>query len=141
MGLDIRGAAPADIPAMHGVRIDVRENRLSDARQITEASYRPYIAAGSAWVAEVDGVVAGFAALDPIDASVWALFVDPAAEGCGIGRALHQAMIDWARQKGIPRLSLTTDDGSRAARFYERAGWTRVSAPGAAEARFEKALA
>jgi GNAT superfamily N-acetyltransferase len=140
MMFEIRTAIAADIPAMHAVRCKVRENRLSDPKRITQASYLPYIAAGSAWVAEADGVVTGFAALNASDAKVWALFVDPNAEGAGIGQALHQRLLDWARWQSIPRLKLSTDRSSRAARFYELAGWTSTGTNAEGEVLFELQL-
>jgi hypothetical protein len=59
ININIRAATEADVSAMHAVRMSVRENRLSNPEQITETSYLPYIAAGSAWVAEADGNVPG----------------------------------------------------------------------------------
>ncbi len=64
MAATIRTAAVADIPAMHCVRRAVKENQLADPGRVTEASYLPYVAARSAWVAEVDGAIIGFSALD-----------------------------------------------------------------------------
>jgi GNAT superfamily N-acetyltransferase len=125
---------------MHAVRSNVRENQLSDPKRVTEASYLPYIAAGSAWVAETDTVIAGFAALDALDGSVWALFVAPDAEGAGIGRALHLRMLEWAREQGVPRLTLSTQNGSRAAHFYERAKWKRRGITAEGEVHFEMEL-
>ncbi len=125
---------------MHKVRNDVRENRLAQTTRITQASYLPYITAGSAWVAENGDGIVGFAAIDAPAATVWALFIAPSAEGAGIGRALHQTMLVWAAANGLRRLSLTTEHGSRAVRFYSRAGWAerRVTADG--EVHFEKTL-
>ena len=123
MDFEIRAAISSDVREMQRIRGSVRENRLSDPRRISDASYVPFIAAGSAWVAETGGRILGFAAIDPSDGSVWALFVDPAAEGAGIGRALHGRMVEWARVQGLPRLTLLTEGGTRAAQFYRRAGW------------------
>jgi GNAT superfamily N-acetyltransferase len=125
MTLKIRTAVPADIPAMHRVRTSVRENRLSNPQRITEADYLPYIVANTAWVAGRDASIAGFAALDAPAKSVWALFVEPSAEGLGIGRALYETMLRCAREHGIKHLSLSTADRSRAMQFYSLAGWTR----------------
>ncbi len=140
MNVRIRNATTADIRAMHRLRNRVRENRLSDTTRINEASYLPYIAAGSAWVAEAEDGLIGFAAVDAPAASVWALFVDPIAEGAGIGRALHLEMLEWARQQGIGRLSLSTEEGSRAVRFYRRAGWTQIAVIPDGEVLFERSL-
>ncbi len=125
---------------MHRVRLNVRENRLSDPKRITEASYPPYIAAGTAWVAETNAGIVGFAIIDAPARSLWALFVDPRSEGAGIGRALHRTMLEWARETGVDRLSLSTDSGSRAARFYERAGWQQRGFTAEGEALFERLI-
>jgi len=137
MGPTIRPAAVADVAAMHRLRNKVRENRLSNPRRITEASYLPYIAAGSAWVAEAEAGLVGFAAVDGPSKQVWALFVDPDAEGGGVGRALHHHMLRWAREQGIGRLSLTTGDGTRAAEFYRRAGWKLTGLTADGDLHFE----
>ena len=139
MPFAIRAATPADIPLMHAIRCAVRENRLSDPSLVTEASYRRYVEAGSIWVA-VDGAgtALGFAALDLAGGSVWALFVDPGREGSGVGRALHDFMIDRASEAGLARLWLTTATGTRAEQFYLAAGWCRAGAASAIEVRFER---
>ncbi len=131
-------AAVDDVDAMHHLRNKVRENRLSDTTTISEASYLAYIAAGSAWVAESEAGISGFAAVDATARKVWALFVDPEAEGSGVGRALHNKMLEWARNNGIDRLSLSTEVGSRAVHFYTRAGWTPVGTTAEGEVLFER---
>ncbi|TAN55899.1 MAG: GNAT family N-acetyltransferase, partial [Betaproteobacteria bacterium] len=50
-------------------------------------------------------------------------FVDPAHEGRGHGRRLHDAMVAWLWSSGLRRLWLTTEAGTRAQHFYEAAGW------------------
>lgn len=140
MSFAVRTACAADVPAMHRVRNRVRENRLSDPQRITEASYLPYIAAGSAWVAEMDAGLVGFAAVDGRSKCVWALFTDPKAEGAGVGRALHRRMLEWAHEQGIGRLSLSTDRGTRAAEFYKRAGWKETGVAADGELLFEMTL-
>jgi GNAT superfamily N-acetyltransferase len=138
MDFRVRRAVAADVPAMHRLRLSVRENRLSNTRRVTPASYLPYIEAGWAWVAETRSGIEGFAAVDPASTSVWALFVAPDAEGRGIGRALLREMLEWARGQGIDHLSLSTKGGSRAARFYERAGWSQVGTGADGEVRFKR---
>lgn len=126
---------------MHRVRLDVRENRLSDPNKITEASYPPYVEANSAWVAELDGSIVGFALIDGADRRVEALFVAPGAEGLGAGRALHASMLDWAKAQGIKELWLTTSKGTRAERFYRMAGWQTADLLPAEEVRLCKTIA
>ena len=140
MDFIIRAATVSDIIPMHRVRSRVRENRLSDPQRITEASYLPYIEADSIWIAETDGAVVGFAAVDEPSKSIWALFIDPDVEGAGIGRALHLQMLRWAREQGLLRLTLSTAQGTRAARFYKRAGWTEVGITRDGEALMEISL-
>ena len=124
----IREATPADIDAMHRIRMDVRENRLSDPAWLTPDVYRACLAeAGTAntWVAEVDGRIAGFCTGRVAQADVWALFVDPAREGLGIGRALLDVATRWLFARGVATIALTTTPSTRADRFYAAAGWER----------------
>jgi len=137
MTLRIRVADAADVTALHRIRLGVRENRLSSPEQVTETSYLAYIAAGSAWVAESEFGLAGFAILDRETSSVWALFVDPSSEGVGVGRALHGHMLEWAREQGLHKLWLSTSRDTRAERFYRRAGWEPAGLTAAGELRFE----
>lgn len=137
----IRAARSADVEALHDLRSRVAENVLSDPARVTESSYLPYLADGAAWVAETDGGIAGFAILDLQDASVWALFVAPEAEGRGIGRALHARLIEEATGRGFAGLTLRTAPGTRAERFYTEAGWTRAGTTRTGELSFEKKLA
>ena len=141
MSFHIETAGLADIPAMHAVRLAVRENRLSDPARITEGSYIPYVEAGSAWVARGAGrAVLGFTVADRSNAGVWALFVHPDREGAGIGRALHDTLLGWARHEGLSGLWLTTAPGTRAERFYLGAGWRKAGVSPAGEVRFERRL-
>jgi GNAT superfamily N-acetyltransferase len=119
----IRLAEPADVPRLIEIRAAVRENRLSDPSSIAAADYAPYVADRRCWVWAPDGEPAGFAALDPASATVWALFVAPEAEGQGGGRALLERLTAEARRRGLAELRLTTEPGSRAERVYRAAGW------------------
>ena len=133
----LRLANRSDIPGMHGVRLAVRENRLSDPARITEADY---IAAmevlGRTWLIEADGAVVAFAS-GYSEGSVWALFVHPDHEGRGYGRALHAAMVDWLWSRGHARLWLTTGTGTRAERFYLALGWQPRGTVSGREIRLE----
>lgn len=121
-----RLARPADIPAMHRVRLAVQENRLV-SRVITEADYAGRMAQeGAAWVVEHDGMVVGFAIGDLCDGSIWALFVHPDHEARGHGRALHDTLVAWMRRHHDGPLILETESGTRAERFYRAAGWTVI---------------
>ncbi|MGV9010298.1 GNAT family N-acetyltransferase [Brevundimonas sp.] len=140
MTVTIRPARITDVPDIHRLRQDVSENRLTDPLQISQASYVPFVEAGSIWVAEVEDRIVGFAAIEAAEASVWALFVDPLTEGRGIGLRLHQYMIAWSRVQGLNRLSLSTEQNTRAATFYARAGWTDIGTTSNGETLFELRL-
>lgn len=135
--MQIRVATEAEIPEMHQVRLSVRENRLSDPARVQPRDYEALLSRGRGWVADIEGQIAGFAIADLERRSVWALFVRPAFEGRGIGRALHAAMIDWLFRAGAERVSLSTDPGTRAEAFYRSAGWHVVDREANGELRFE----
>jgi GNAT superfamily N-acetyltransferase len=125
-----RQAVVGDIPAMHRVRLAVRENRLT-SRRIGEADYVPEITAtGRGWVALRDGAVAGFAIGNLETGNIWALFVDPDAEGCGYGGKLHDMMVSHMFGAGLERLRLGTAQGTRAERFYLARGWRMTGTDG-----------
>lgn len=123
----LRPATAADIPAMHSVRLSVRENVLRDLTKVTESDYAQRLARGNgAWVCVSDGAVIGFAFVDLEERNVWALFVAPAFEGQGIGRQLHRSLLEWAFSHPVAEIGLSTEYATRAATFYERAGWEFV---------------
>jgi GNAT superfamily N-acetyltransferase len=135
--LHVRLATAADVPAMHRIRLAVRENRLADAAAVQPDDYRAMIGRdGRGWVAEAGGKIAGFAIADLRRGNVWALFVDPGMEGRGIGRRLHDEMMDWLFAAGAPSVWLSTDPGTRAEAFYRAAGW-RYAGDQRGEARYE----
>lgn len=134
----IRVARSDDIPEMHRVRVSVRENRLSDPDRVRPGDYRALLERGAgAWVVEVDGRIRGFAVADPDGANVWALFVEPAFEGRGIGRRLHETMMDWLFATGAQVAWLGTGPGTRAEAFYKEAGWRLAGAGENGERRYE----
>ena len=134
----IRPATADDIPAMHEIRLSVRENRLSDPGRISAADYADAIGLlGRGWVAERDGAVVGFA-IGYSSGNVWALFVDPAHEGRGVGGALHDALVRWLERTGASPLWLTTEPGTRAEAFYLARGWRARGAASDHEIRLER---
>ena len=136
-GRRLRPALEADFPALHRLRMGVRENILADPAAVTVAHYAHILASGGiGWVCEERGVILGFAIVDTVRANVWALFVEPEHEGRGVGRALHDAMLDAYFATGAHSLWLSTDGGTRAERFYRAAGW-RHAGEHRGEQRFE----
>ena len=126
VALTFRAAREADIPAMSAIRLAVTENRLSDPARITHAMYVDHMAhRGKSWVCEIDGAVAGFASADAAAASVWALFVNPAHEGQGIGKRLLALLTDYLFSLGHDKVVLSTSADTRADVFYAAQGWER----------------
>jgi GNAT superfamily N-acetyltransferase len=124
--LAFRNAIDADIPAMATIRLAVTENRLRDPSRITRAMYVDYLERrGKSWVCEADGTIAGFACADRTDGSVWALFVDPAHEGRGIGKRLLALLTDYLFGRGHATIALSTGADTRADGFYTALGWER----------------
>jgi len=90
------------------------------------------IANGQVIVAELDGEIAGFAAV--VGGELDGLFVEPDLWGSGIGRILVEAAVHEARQRG---LSLTVIANPRARGFYETCGF---AVEGEEQTRFGPAL-
>ena len=136
--MSLRAATVADIPAMHRVRLAVRENRLLDPSRIGPEDYRRMLEShGRGWVCEAGGEVAGFAIADGSRRNIWALFVAPGFEQRGIGRSLHDAMVEWLFGMAPSTIWLTTEPNTRAERFYRAAGWSRICLEANGEVRFE----
>ena len=56
------------------------------------------------------------------------MVIDPAFQGQGLGRALLDAMLQWAGTQGATRLQLLADKNNQAALdFYEHLGWRSTS--------------
>ena len=55
--------------------------------------------------------------------NVWALFVHPDYEKQGIGRKLHDHLLQWYFTQTSESLWLSTAKGTRAEKFYKTAGW------------------
>ena len=133
----IRNANRMDIPRLKDIRAGVRENRLRDPSRVTTEDYCWFIDNPGIFVWEENGEIVGFSAADPRDGNIWALFMDEAHEGRGIGRALFERACTVLLNAGCARMWLTTSPGTRAERFYRRAGW-RVTGSRAGELVFEK---
>lgn len=136
--MNFRQATIDDIPGLMRVRFSVKENVLTNADLVTEADCATYITQrGMGWVCEVNGEVVGFAIADLVDHNIWALFVDPAFESRGIGKRLHDMMLDWYFDQTNTTVWLGTSPGTRAEQFYTTAGWKNMGMGKHIEIRFE----
>jgi len=132
-----REAVIGDIPQIAVVRNSVRENALSNPDLITTEDYIEFLTVrGKGWVCEIDGQIAGFSIPDLVDNNIWALFLHPDFENRGIGRKLHDMMLDWYFAQDKDTVWLGTAPGTRAEKFYSKSGWTRNGMHGK-EIRFE----
>lgn len=131
----------------------VEPERMPDPAD-TEPRWRERLAdpAHDAIVYEIDGTVAGFATLgasrdagaEARDGELYAIYVEPSAQGAGVGKALMAAAVDGLRARGFADAILwTLEANGLACAFYERHGW--VHDPGAVkndppEVRYRRTL-
>src|SRR2546423_9052191 len=91
-----REAQIKDIPQLHAVRISVKENPLPDPDLITADDYEEFLTRrGKGWLCDIDKAVVGFAIADLKENNIWALFIQPGYQGKGIGKKLHDEMMNW----------------------------------------------
>lgn len=128
----------ADIPQMMALRLSVKENPLSNPALVPESDYIDFTTRrGKGWVCEAEGQILGFAVADMEKNNIWALFILPGFEGKGIGRRLHDDMLNWYFSQTNEPLWLSTATGTRAEAFYRKAGWREAGMYSAIEVRFE----
>jgi GNAT superfamily N-acetyltransferase len=134
----IREATINDIAEMQIVRNAVKENALSNPALVTDADCEEYLFnRGRGWVCEIKRKIIGFAIVDLVDNNIWALFLLPQFEKKGIGRKLHDIMLDWYFLQTDKTLWLSTAPGTRAENFYRKAGWKATGTYGKTEIKFE----
>ncbi|MBI3792855.1 MAG: GNAT family N-acetyltransferase [Gemmatimonadetes bacterium] len=163
--VSIRAARAADLPAIGALgALLVAEHHDFDAQRFlaasaaTPAGYADYLGTQLArpdvlvLVADLAGAVVGYcyAGLEPTDymalrgpaGAVYDVVVDPAARGRGIGRQLMEATLAALRDRGAPRVVLSTAARNAAAqRLFTRLGFrptmiemTRESTPSEGQA-------
>lgn len=137
----IREATIKDIPEIQRVRNAVEENQLSDPSLVTDSDVEDYITQrGKGWVYSDDERIVAFAIVSVADRNVWALFVEPGFDKKGIGRQLHDKMMDWYFSQTADVIWLSTTPGTRAESFYRKSGWKEAGLYGKGEIRFEMTL-
>ena len=136
--MTIREATVQDIPQIQRVRNSVKENTLSDPNLVTDRDCEEFITVrGKGWVSGIDGEIVGFAIVDLKEHNIWAFFMDPRFEKQGIGRRLHDTMLDWYFAQTRQTVWLGTDFHTLAEGFYRKAGWKEVGLHGTKEIKFE----
>ncbi|WP_417357965.1 GNAT family N-acetyltransferase [Flavobacterium sp.] len=135
--LTYREALITDIPQIQFVRHAVKENILSNPELVKDSDVENYITRrGKGWVAEVNNTIVGFAIVSTADNNVWALFILPKFENKGIGKTLHNIMMDWYFSQTQETIWLSTGTGTRAETFYRLKGWKDAGAYGTQEIKF-----
>jgi len=133
----LREAHINDIDELSTVRMSVKENVLNNPALVTREDYQNYLTShGKGWLCETNNEIVGFAIVDTIENNIWALFVKPGFDKMGIGKALHQKMMDWYFTHTDKTVWLGTAPNTRAAEFYTRKGWKEVGMHGN-EIKFE----
>ena len=134
----IRAAVPADAEAIDRVHVRAWErsygdfiapDRMKSAEPAEErvARWRARMEdpVARTWVFDLDGFVAGLASA--LGGELIALYVDPGAQGAGVGSALLEHAEEAMREEGSRNAELwvfTANEHGR--RFYERRGWKLV---------------
>lgn len=133
-----REAIITDIPQIQLVRNSVKENQLSNPALVSDKDCKTYITIrGKGWVCELNNKIVGFSIADLQDNNIWALFVHPDYEGKGIGKELHDIMLNWYFSQKQETAWLSTAPHTRAEEFYKKAGWKVIGVYGKGETKFE----
>ena len=139
--MNFREAKITDIEQIQLVRNSVKENMLSDPSLVTDGDCKVYMQVrGNAWVCEINNIVVGFAYADLMANNIWALFVRPEYEAKGIGKTLHDMMLNWYFDKTKETIWLGTAPSTRAEIFYQIQGWKKAGVHGK-EIKFEMSYA
>lgn len=133
-----REAIIADIKPIQLIRNAVKENTLSNPSLVSDADVESFLFnRGKGWVCIIDQLLVGFSIVDMQDKNVWALFVHPDFEKKGIGKKLHDMMLNWYFQQTPETIWLGTAPATRAENFYRMKGWNETGTHGNGEIKFE----
>ncbi len=135
----VRETVMADWQALRDIRLEALRDApyafgstYADQVKLGEAHWRQRIARGGtflAFVPEVSapepvGLIGGYPE-EPGVVELVSMFVSPQARGHGVGEALIDAVIGWARARDATSVHLwVTETNKHACRLYERCGFT-----------------
>ena len=140
----VREAVMADWQAWRDIRLlalraapDAFSSTYAEQVKLGEAYWRQRVSGGGlflAWIPEVSpseastfepaGIAGGYQAA-PGTVELISMFVRPQARGRGVGEALIDVVIGWARKRDATSVHLwVTETNSRARRLYERCGFS-----------------
>lgn len=142
--MNIRIAQRDDIETLFEIRTSVVENYQS-REEIAELGIAPESVSTMletdcrAWIAEIGDQPIGFSIANATEKTIFGIFILPAFEGRGAGRALMQAAENWLWSKGIEEIWLVTgnDPILRAYGFYQHLDWLPVGVESGGDFRGE----
>ena len=134
----IREARQDDLPRLSEIERQAGElfreigmDAVADDEPPTIGELLPYIQDGRGWVATDEGdVPVAYLLLDVVDhkGHIEQVSVDPSHSRRGLGRLLIERAAAWARQHGLPSLTLATfAEVPWNAPYYETLGFRRLS--------------
>ncbi len=140
----IRPTTAADIALLPDVERSAAESFrqipglawIADDGVTPESDHAELMAAGTSWVALAAGEPVGFLAAEVIgcELHIWELAVRQDQQGRGLGRALVQAAVDGAADRGLAAVTLTTfREVPWNQPFYEKIGFSTLPADAAGE--------
>lgn len=140
---DARALAELEVRAWRWAYVDfvAEEDMITVADRLERWTAR---GVDGAFVAEVDGRVVGVVQVDD-EGGLRGLYVEPAAQGAGLGAELHDFALEELRRRGAEAATLWVFEANGQARgFYERRGWAvdgeMRTAADAPEVRYRKDL-
>jgi GNAT superfamily N-acetyltransferase len=135
---DARAIAELEVRAWRWAYVDVvaEENMITVEERVAR-----WTGAEGAFVAEVESRIAGV--VQVLAGELKALYVEPAAQGAGLGTLLHDVACERLRADGCAEAVLWVFEGNGHARgFFERRGWApdeaRGEAAGAPQLRYRQ---
>ena len=130
----VRAGRPEDAPHLPGLEVAAGERfravglgAVADDEPWSADEYRTLVAAGRIWVAEVAGRPVGYVLASDLGGHVHLdqLSVHPEHGGRGLGSALVEVVMGWARDRQATSVTLTTfRDVDWNGPWYERRGFT-----------------
>ena len=135
-----RRAIASDMVRLYQIASSAAENRVTEDPEMFGRLLAWFVDRSLCWVWTVGPAIVGFSAADTRDGSIAMVFVDPIAEGKGIGRSLLARACDDLLRAGYREASLVTLEDTRADGLYQTLGWRRDGAAKAGSVRLVKYL-
>jgi GNAT superfamily N-acetyltransferase len=135
--MSVRRLGPADVETLRSIRLEALRSdpdsfgsTLEREEGRSDDDWRAWLGRGATFVAEEEGHPVGLVVVvpdedDPTTVGLYAMFVSQRARRQGVGRALIDAAIDWAKVNRAERVTLMVLEGNDSAmRLYESCGFT-----------------